>query len=142
MKAKPIIEPTRRSTRILNIPTEEHTSLPDDFSDASLERRSRQGIDRPTIRQLPRPDIPEIDDTELAKETTYDAELPTRDPGYGGYGRLKFQDTPHFTPNLTPGEMMRLGSFGGTYWRSMRSRVIREDLADDEYTEFPKDWCK
>ncbi len=28
---------------------------------------------------------------------------------------IKFKDYPDFEPNLTPEEMFRLGSFGGTY---------------------------
>jgi hypothetical protein len=34
-----------------------------------------------------------------------------------------FRDHPEFRPNLTPREIFRLGSFGGTYWRSIYSHV-------------------
>lgn len=115
--------------------------MPDDFSDSEVSSSRRKNT-QTAIRQLPAPEVPNIDDSDLAKETTYDASLPSRDAGYGGYGKIRFQDTPHFTPNLTPGEMMRLGSFGGTYWRSMYSRVIRQELAENEYEEFPNDWCR
>jgi len=36
----------------------------------------------------------------------------------GGGGWWKFEDGYEgFTPNLSPEEMMRFGSFGGMYWR-------------------------
>jgi hypothetical protein len=38
---------------------------------------------------------------------------PTRGPG----GVIRFKDMPNFTPNLTPAEVLRLGSFGGGYFR-------------------------
>jgi hypothetical protein len=52
--------------------------------------------------------------------------IPTRE-GAGGTGRaegfLIFPDFPHFTPNLTPKEVIQLGSFGGTYYRPIHSSV-------------------
>jgi hypothetical protein len=36
---------------------------------------------------------------------------------------LRFPDYIDFRPNITPRQMFRLGSFGGTYWRSIYSRV-------------------
>ena len=32
---------------------------------------------------------------------------------------IKFKDYPEFQPNLTPREIFKLGSFGGTYWLSL-----------------------
>lgn len=37
--------------------------------------------------------------------------------------KIKFLDHPEFTPNLTPREIFTMGSFGGTYWRPIRSTV-------------------
>ena len=36
---------------------------------------------------------------------------------------IVFKDRPEFTPNLTPKEMFKAGSFGGTYWRPIQSGV-------------------
>jgi hypothetical protein len=36
-------------------------------------------------------------------------------------GLICFKDCPEFTPNLTPKEIFELGSFGGTYWRPIKS---------------------
>merc|ERR1712232_527578 len=38
-------------------------------------------------------------------------------------GVIIFDDFPNFTPNRTPAEVLRLGSFGGTYFRSIVSAV-------------------
>ena len=36
---------------------------------------------------------------------------------------ISFKDYPEFRPNLTPRQMFLLGSFGGTYWRPITSKV-------------------
>ena len=36
---------------------------------------------------------------------------------------VNFKDYPDFKPNLTPKQMFRLGSFGGTYWRPIYSAI-------------------
>ena len=42
-------------------------------------------------------------------------------------GHLHFSDYPEFQPNLTPRQMFQLGSFGGTYWRPISSKVTGRD---------------
>lgn len=39
------------------------------------------------------------------------------------HGHLYFSDYPEFTPNLTPRQMFQMGSFGGTYWRPIYSKI-------------------
>ena len=34
-----------------------------------------------------------------------------------------FKDFPQFTPNVTPKDVLREGSFGGTYFRPIKSAV-------------------
>ena len=41
-------------------------------------------------------------------------------------GRIFFADYPEFTPNLSPSDIFRLGSFGGTYWRPIYSKVTHK----------------
>jgi hypothetical protein len=41
-------------------------------------------------------------------------------------GRIYFSDYPDFSPNLTPRDIFRLGSFGGTYWRPVYSHVTNK----------------
>jgi len=54
-------------------------------------------------------------------------------------GKLIFDDVPDFKPNLTPKEVMQLGSFGGTYFRPIKSGVTGESYKD-VWKEFPSDW--
>jgi hypothetical protein len=50
-------------------------------------------------------------------------------------GKLFFKDHPEFTPNLTPRQIFQLGSFGGTYWRPIRSGVTKKNYKN-KHREF------
>jgi len=54
-------------------------------------------------------------------------------------GYLIFRDYPDFRPNKTPKEVMQAGSFGGGYFRNIKSGVTKEDYKD-VWKEFPSDW--
>jgi len=54
-------------------------------------------------------------------------------------GTLHFEDHPEFTPNMTPSEVLRAGSFGGTYFRPIHSAVTGVDYKG-QHEEFPKEW--
>lgn len=54
---------------------------------------------------------------------------------------INFKDYPDFTPNLTPEEIYRLGSFGGTYWRPIDSKITNKSYKN-QHLEFPKSWWK
>ena len=41
-------------------------------------------------------------------------------------GSIFFADYPEFRPNISPREMFVLGSFGGTYWRPIYSKVTKK----------------
>tara|TARA_X000000950_G_scaffold280707_1_gene375930 strand:- start:395 stop:1360 length:966 start_codon:yes stop_codon:yes gene_type:complete len=53
--------------------------------------------------------------------------------------KLVFKDYPEFTPNLTPREIFKLGSFGGTYWRPIYSGILNKSLKN-VHKKYPKSW--
>ena len=56
-------------------------------------------------------------------------------------GEISFSDYPDFRPNLTPREMFKLGSFGGTYWRPIYSSVVNKHLKN-HHKHYPASWWK
>ena len=48
-------------------------------------------------------------------------------PKRNSYNELIFKDYPNFRPNLTPYEIFKLGSFGGTYWRPIYSDITKKN---------------
>jgi hypothetical protein len=69
-------------------------------------------------------------------ETGYVAPLPTRDTN----GTIRFEEPyTDFQPNLTPSEVLGLGSFGGTFFRQFYSQILRTQVPSD-YDEFPEEW--
>ncbi len=55
------------------------------------------------------------------------------------FGELQFKDHPEFKPNLTPEQILQSGSFGGTYFRDIKSGVTGEKY-HDTWKEFPENW--
>ena len=54
---------------------------------------------------------------------------------------IHFSDYPDFKPNLSPPEIFRMGSFGGTYYRNIYSQVVDKELKN-QHLEYPKSWFK
>lgn len=52
---------------------------------------------------------------------------------------IKFKDYPEFQPNLTPKQVFKLGAFGGTYFRPIKSGITKKSYAS-AHKEFPKSW--
>lgn len=52
-----------------------------------------------------------------------------------------FEDYPEFKPNLTPEDIFRLGSFGGTYWRPIYSSITEKNYKNI-HKKYPKSWWK
>lgn len=53
--------------------------------------------------------------------------------------RIRFPDYPEFQPNLTPRDIFKRGSFGGTYWRPIHSQVTGASYRRI-HTRYPSDW--
>jgi hypothetical protein len=54
-------------------------------------------------------------------------------------GNIIFNDYPNFFPNLTPTEIFKLGSFGGTYWRPIYSSITKKNYKN-KHLKYPKSW--
>lgn len=52
-----------------------------------------------------------------------------------------YKDYPEFRPNLTPRQIFKLGSFGGTYWRPIYSSITKKKYKN-KHKKFPKSWWK
>jgi len=56
-------------------------------------------------------------------------------------GVLQFEDAPEFRPNLSPKEVLQAGSFGGTYFRPIKSAVTGLKY-DKMWLELPQNWLQ
>lgn len=94
---------------------------------------SRSGLDSESAVESPEPSRESI----VAGWTTWrpEAPQPTRDTD----GTFYFQSHPDFRPNKSPEEIIREGSFGGSYWRPIRSKHLGIDIQDD-WKELPEAW--
>ena len=54
---------------------------------------------------------------------------------------IMFSDFTEFRPNLTPREIFKMGSFGGTYWRPIYSS-IKDKNYKNIHKKYPKSWWK
>lgn len=54
-------------------------------------------------------------------------------------GAYYFSDYPDFRPNLSPREIFKMGSFGGTYWRPIKSKFYPNELKN-RHKKFPTEW--
>lgn len=73
----------------------------------------------------------------IRQENGYTEALPKRN----AKGELVFPDYPEMRPNMTPKEVLQAGSFGGTYFRPIKSSVTGEKYSG-VWKELPKNWLK
>lgn len=57
------------------------------------------------------------------------------------YKEIIFEDFPEFRPNLTPRDIFKLGSFGGTYYRPIYSSITKKNYKN-VHKKYPKSWWK
>jgi hypothetical protein len=65
------------------------------------------------------------------------ADPPTRDE----HGVFHFPSHPLFRPNKSPSDMLREGSFGGSYFRPLYSQKLKTTISSD-YLELPASWIQ
>ena len=63
-------------------------------------------------------------------------------PTRNAKGEYCFADHPEFRPNLSPKEVLHMGSFGGTYFRPIYSGVTGKNYGEYVWKELPQDWLK
>jgi hypothetical protein len=63
------------------------------------------------------------------------------EPKKNSSGQIVFEDFPEFRPNLTPREIFKMGSFGGTYWRPIKSKVTGKEYKN-KHKKYPASWWK
>ena len=62
-------------------------------------------------------------------------------PKRNSNGEFIFTDYPDFCPNLSPSEIFKMGSFGGTYWRPIHSSITNKNYKN-VHKKYPKSWWK
>ena len=84
-------------------------------------------------------DPPCLPPAQVAERPGKKAPPPKRD---SKTGRFTFADHPEFKPNLSPEEVLRRGSFGGTYFRAIDSAVTGKRITASEALDasVPKEW--
>ncbi|KAK3592340.1 hypothetical protein CHS0354_021674 [Potamilus streckersoni] len=78
---------------------------------------------------------------ETDNEETEQIKLTAKPPTRNKKGELVFDTYPEFQPNMTPKEVLQAGSFGGTYFRPIKS-VITGKSYSGIWKELPKDWLE
>ena len=73
----------------------------------------------------------------MPAESSTDDNTPSRRKD----GTFSFPDYPEFRPNLSPREVFKMGSFGGTYWRPIYSSVTKKNYRN-QHLKYPKSWWK
>ena len=67
--------------------------------------------------------------------------LTEPEPSRNKDGVFIFEDYPTFRPNLSPKEVLQAGSFGGTYFRPIKSSITHQSYKD-VWKELPEDWLE
>lgn len=73
------------------------------------------------------------------KKSRYNRKMDINNPPRRSDRTIIFPDRPEFRPNLTPREIFQLGSFGGTYWRPIKSSVVNKNLKN-LHKKYPNSW--
>lgn len=140
--------PSRTSARIAAAPSQpsynddieiKAISLPRSAVEKSTKANTKGQLGS-VVQDEPEPLVPakNIEDIRVGW-TSWQAtgSPPTRDQ----HNVFHFDDYPDFTPNKSPEEMLREGSFGGSYYRPLRSRKLGIVVSDD-WQELPKEWVE
>jgi hypothetical protein len=106
-----------------------------------MSKRSRAESDdsKPSSSKKSKSDYGEVESVTKGGIKIFKEMQPI--PTKNAAGELIFPDYPNFKPNLTPKEVLHLGSFGGTYFRPIKSGVTGLSYKD-AWKELPSDWLE
>ncbi|KAH7310851.1 hypothetical protein B0I35DRAFT_79364 [Stachybotrys elegans] len=125
-KLKPA--PTRQSKRLAKDTTPRYDQSPGEGSQEPQNEPLKPTSSKPA----------ELDVVSIKAQWTAwkpEAEPPSRDTD----GTFHFKSHPDFRPNKSPEEIIREGSFGGSYWRPLYSKRLGITIEDD-WMELPASW--
>jgi hypothetical protein len=84
-----------------------------------------------------------ISQTKFNGATSAAQSPATRSPTRAADGTFHFKDFPQFLPNRSPGEILQAGSFGGTYFRPIHSKVCpNTNFGEEVWKELPEEWTQ
>jgi len=107
-----------------------------DQSDTGSDKKSdKKKSDKPKVSKE---ESKENFEKSAIAEFEISAPVPTRNK----HGVFEFEDYPEFQPNLSPKEVLALGSFGGTYFRPIYSGVTKQKYGSEVWKELPQDWLQ
>lgn len=126
--------PRRTSGRARRAPT----TYSDDAAFAAIEREVGSAAGG-AVRRAYEPKPPP---KESLRKSAWTADAADGAPRHPTKGHLVFKDRPDFTPNLTPAQMIRAGTFGGCYFhpRGGKPGVLNGGVCDIDPKEFPAAW--
>ena len=78
-----------------------------------------------------------FEDEEVGQRDGYAETIPKKNSD----GVLLFSDSKEFRPNMTPKEVLQAGSFGGTYFRPIKSSVTGLKY-NKIWNELPQNWLE
>ena len=94
-----------------------------------------------THKELSKKEIKRAKNEKYTKGRVKRFKPKTRKILKGRKNALTFEDYPEFAPNLSPRDIFKLGSFGGTYWRPIYSSVNKKKYKNVHH-QYPKQWWK
>lgn len=82
-----------------------------------------------------------LEDMEELRKKWASWDIVENEPTRGENGTFHFDSHPDFTPNKSPAEVMKEGSFGGTYFRPLYSKYLGITVQGD-WEELPQGWIQ
>ncbi|OTB00142.1 hypothetical protein M426DRAFT_26874 [Hypoxylon sp. CI-4A] len=136
-------EPTRSSSRITRAPKPTYTNDALASSDSPKRQSRKRKISDSTSEDILALDHsnaePPVSQDTIRLMESWSSWTSTEPPPTRDEGNYHFTSHPIFTPNKSPQEIIREGSFGGTYWRPLYSKHLRVTVSDD-WRELPESW--